>query len=74
MEGPLRRKDADLRVQMSQLHFNNNNQTEINHDLIKNNQFSGRSFITNPSKLNQMEKTDNKINNLIQDMRKPQPK
>jgi len=54
--------------------FNNNNQTEINLDLIKNAQLSGRSFITNPSKFNQMEKTDNKINNLIQDMRKPQPK
>ena len=54
--------------------LNNNNQTEINLDLIKNAQLSGRSFITNPSKSNQMEKTDNKISNLIQDMRKPQPK
>ncbi len=54
--------------------FNDSNQTEINLDLIKNAQLSGRSFITNPSKFNQMEKTDNKINNLIQDMRKPQPK
>ena len=71
----LKSQDQSNTVELKELETSdkesNDDQRESNKNNADNGIISVRSFITNASKINQMEKTENKIKNSIQEMRKP---